>query len=198
MSCTTCPTTNCTCCHVHNVIIDNNLSVGNTTTLNTCCNTGGALTINSTNTAQISGDLVVINGTTGQSALSVSAGDVSVAENISCQQLTETSDSRLKTNVVAIEDALSIVQKMNGVRFNWLAAEENEAATANPALPDNVGNNARPMHIGLIAQEVQSVLPEVVCENKEGQLSVAYTNIVAVLVEAVKELTVKVEQLQSE
>lgn len=199
MSCTTCPTTNCTCCHVHNVTIDYNLSVGNNTTLTTCGNSGGALTVNTDSTcSQTSGDLVVINGTSGQSALNVSAGNLYVTENISCQQLTETSDARLKTNVRTIQDALGIVQRMDGVRFDWLAADdEHEADTAsNPVPSDGVRNNERLAHIGLIAQDVQTVLPEVVHKSKDGRLSVAYTNIVAVLVEAVKELTVKVTLLE--
>ena len=187
MSCTTCPTTSCTCCHVHNVTIDSNLTVGNATTLNTCGNTGGALTVNTSTTCdQTSGNLVAINGTTSQKALYVSAGNVCVEDNITCAQLTETSDARLKTNVAPIDNALAIVEQLNGVRFDWKHHQQAKNATHSPA------------HIGLVAQKVQSILPEIVNEDNEGTLSVAYTNLVPVLIEAIKELSAQVETLSTQ
>lgn len=188
MSCTTCPTTNCTCCHVPNVTIDNNLTVGNTTTLNTCGNTGGALTVNkSSSCTQTSGDLVAINGEATQSALNVTAGTVTVAETISCQSLTETSDATLKTNVSPIDNALALVQQLEGVRFDWKQHEHHSVPP--PTSP--------PSHVGFLAQQVRDVVPEVVTTNNNGTLSVSYTNLVAVLVEAVKELSAKVEVLEA-
>lgn len=187
MSCTTCPTTSCTCCHVPNVTIDSNLTVGQTTVLNTCGNTGGALTVNTSSSCiQTSGDLVTINGETGQSALNVTAGTVNVAESITCQTLTETSDASLKTNVSSIEDALQMIKQLEGVRFDWRASTNAEADEQRVA----------PAHIGLLAQNVQSVCPAAVSENPNGYLSVSYTNLVAVLVEAVKELSAKVDALE--
>ena len=185
MSCSTCPTTSCTCCHVPNVTIDNNLTVGNSTTLNTCGNTGGALVVNkSSSCSQISGDLVAINGESGLSALNVTAGTVAVAESITCQStiscttLTETSDARMKTDVQPLTNALQMVQQLKGVRFKW---------------KDQVDTKG---HVGLLAQDVQQVLPDVVYE-KDGTLAVSYTNIVAVLVEAVKELSQQLYILSS-
>jgi len=52
--------------------------------------------------------------------------------------------------------------------------------------------------VGVIAQEVQAVLPEVVKEDENGMLSVGYGNMVALLVEAVKELRAEVEKLKRE
>ena len=105
-------------------------------------------------------------------------------ENITCAQLTETSDARLKTNVAPIDNALALVEQLNGVRFDW--KHQNES-TAQP-----------PAHIGLVAQNVQSILPEIVNENNEGTLSVAYTNLVPVLIEAIKELSAQVETLSKQ
>lgn len=185
MSCTTCPTTSCTCCHVPNVTIDSNLTVGNSTTLNTCGASGGALTVNNSATCtQTSGDLVAINGEVGQSALNVTAGTVTVAETITCQSLTETSDARQKTNVSPIGNALALVEGLEGVRFDW----KHPDLQSKPSLP--------PARVGLLAQNVQQVVPEVVHEGSNGELSVSYTNLVAVLVEAVKELSAKVDALQ--
>ena len=52
-------------------------------------------------------------------------------------------------------------------------------------------------NIGVIAQEVQQVLPELVMTGESGKLSVAYGNLTAVLIEAVKELSDTVEKLQA-
>jgi hypothetical protein len=51
------------------------------------------------------------------------------------------------------------------------------------------------LNIGVIAQEVQAILPEVVNTDNE-YLAVAYGNIIAVLIEAIKELSVKIEKLE--
>ena len=51
--------------------------------------------------------------------------------------------------------------------------------------------------IGLIAQEVESIIPELVTTNEEGMKSISYGHIVAVLIEAVKELNQKVNKLES-
>lgn len=100
------------------------------------------------------------------------------ATQITCSgNITSNSDERLKDNIVTIEDALQIVKNMRGVKFDM--------------------NGDR--NVGLIAQEVQKVLPEVVIEADDDMktLSVAYANIVGVLVEAIKELSREVDQLKS-
>ena len=51
-------------------------------------------------------------------------------------------------------------------------------------------------NIGVIAQEVQEVIPEVIHETAGGMLGVAYGNLVGVLIEAVKELSAEVERLK--
>jgi hypothetical protein len=79
------------------------------------------------------------------------------------------SDARLKTNVVEIDDAISIIAKMRGVRYDRLDTPE------------------APRRVGLIAQEVEAVLPEVVNTDADGMKSIDYDNIVALLVQAIKE-----------
>jgi hypothetical protein len=88
-----------------------------------------------------------------------------------------TSDVSLKENIEAITSPLAIVTRLRGVSFNW--KEDNRAA------------------IGLIAQEVEKVLPEVVTERENGTKAVAYANLVAVLIEAVKELKEEIELLKA-
>jgi hypothetical protein len=89
------------------------------------------------------------------------------------------SDSNLKTDIRPIEDALDKVMRMNGHTF---------------MMKNQVGpTHAREM--GLIAQEVALVIPEVVRPSTEGNLAVAYGNLAGVFVEAIKELTNKVTTL---
>jgi hypothetical protein len=99
-----------------------------------------------------------------------SSGDLTATGNV-----TAYSDERLKSNIKTIDGALSSVNLLRGVMFT------------------KDGKSG----IGVIAQEVQKVIPEVVQENDSGYLSVAYGNLVGVLIEAVKELSAKVEALEA-
>jgi len=89
------------------------------------------------------------------------------------------SDERLKENVVLIEGALDKVKSMRGVEFDWIANEE---------IHPNHGHD-----LGVIAQEVEAVLPTLVQTRENGYKAVKYDKMVAVLIEAVKELSIKVE-----
>lgn len=89
-----------------------------------------------------------------------------------------TSDIRKKHNVKTIENALSKVQNLRGVSFTM--------------------NDSNKDMIGVIAQEVREVIPQVVDEGSDGSLTVAYGNMVGVLIEAIKELNAKVEDLQNQ
>jgi hypothetical protein len=97
-------------------------------------------------------------------------GSVVARDNI-----TAYSDAKLKTNVRTIDDALSLVENMRGVFF------------------DRVDNGKA--GVGVIAQEMQKILPEVVEQGET--LSVAYGNLVGVLIEAVKELSARVAILEA-
>jgi hypothetical protein len=94
----------------------------------------------------------------------------------SVTSLTQTSDARFKTNVATFSHALDTIDRLRGVAFNW--------DTANwPARNFPTGRQ-----VGFIAQEVESVLPTLVHTDSSGYKSVAYSNLVPVLVEAVKTL----------
>ena len=97
------------------------------------------------------------------------------------------SDDRLKNKIGNLEDALSKVNSLNGFTYT-----PNEAALA-------LGVDQDEVRVGVSAQEVQAVLPEAVkdapVENTEGYLTVQYEKIVPLLVEAIKELSAKVEEL---
>ena len=79
--------------------------------------------------------------------------------------VTAYSDISLKDNITAIPDALDKVLQLRGVTYNRNDIEDN------------------PRHAGVIAQEVEAVLPEVITESQDGIKSVAYGNMVGLLVE---------------
>ena len=94
---------------------------------------------------------------------------------VSSPNFVSSSDARLKTDVETIAGALALVSALRGVRFTMDGTRQ----------------------IGVIAQEVDAVLPEVVqCDPGTGLLSVAYGNITGLLIEAVKELAVRVAVLE--
>lgn len=109
-----------------------------------------------------------------------------------------TSDKRLKTKIVNIDSPLEKISKINGVYFNW-----NETAK------ELTGKDTEQREVGFIAQEVQSILPEIVKkapfdtiehtnESKSGEnyLTIQYEKIVPLLVECIKELKLEIEELK--
>jgi hypothetical protein len=93
------------------------------------------------------------------------------------------SDARLKIIKRKIQDPLSKILSLNGYEFDWKET-------------DSILNIKE--DIGVIAQEVQEVLPELVRENENGYLSVRHQGITPVLIEAVKELYSMVTDLKEE
>jgi hypothetical protein len=85
--------------------------------------------------------------------------------------ITFSSDERLKKNIEPLKSSLDKVMKLNGVSYEWEAEEHR-------------GNNR---DIGLIAQDVEKVLPELVVTDDRGYKALSYDKIVPVLVEAIKE-----------
>lgn len=92
-----------------------------------------------------------------------------------------TSDEREKNNIRTLENAVDDLNKLRGVRFEW-------------------NNNGKP-GIGVVAQEVQAIYPELTREvtkfNGEKRLTVNYDGLIGVLIEAVKTLSQKVEELEN-
>jgi len=91
------------------------------------------------------------------------------------------SDERLKDNVVKIGDPLLKLSELRGVEFDW---------------NDNKEVFAGQHSYGVIAQEVEKVLPEIVTERSDGYKAVKYELIVPLLIESIKELHKKVEHIE--
>ncbi|MCP4363220.1 MAG: tail fiber domain-containing protein, partial [Chloroflexi bacterium] len=88
------------------------------------------------------------------------------------------SDERYKTGIAELENASELVAQLEGVRFNW--KESGEAS------------------IGFVAQDVAEVLPELVHADEAGYLSVDYTKMTPVLVEALQEQQATITTLQEQ
>ena len=99
------------------------------------------------------------------------AGALTAADNI-----TAYSDIRLKKNIELIPNALEKVLSVRGVTFERI----------------DTGNRGA----GVIAQEIEKILPEVVMENEDGIKSVAYGNMVGLLIEAIKEQQTHINRLE--
>ena len=91
-----------------------------------------------------------------------------------------TSDQTLKINVRTIPDTWEIIQQINGYLFEWDANDHRDGQT----------------DIGVIAQEVQQVLPYLVNERDDGKLSVKYQSLIPLLIDAVKNLKQEVDDLR--
>ena len=92
------------------------------------------------------------------------------------------SDERLKTNIKPVDDSLNKIIKLNGVSFEWKNGYD-----------DRVQNKT---NLGVIAQDVQEVIPEIVKERKDGYLAVQYDQLVPVLIEAVKDQQKQIDELK--
>jgi len=94
------------------------------------------------------------------------------------------SDSRYKTNVETISNALEMIAKLRGVNFQWKRSDYPEKSFTEGE------------QIGFIAQEIKEVLPEVVSQGKDGFYSVDYAKLTPLLVEAAKQQQKETESLK--
>jgi hypothetical protein len=99
------------------------------------------------------------------------------------------SDKSLKENIKNIENPLEKVNQINGVTFDW----------TEDYIKQHGGEDqyfVRKNDVGVIAQEIEKVLPQVVATREDGIKAVKYDRIVALLIEAVKELKKEIEELK--
>ena len=94
------------------------------------------------------------------------------------------SDRRLKENIENIPNALEKVQQINGVSYSWKDKDVD-------------GYFVRDREVGVIAQEIEEVLPEIVATRENGYKAVRYERLVALLIEAIKEQQQQIEALKT-
>ena len=121
---------------------------------------------------------LTVSGATATGALTVT-GAITATGDITAYY---TSDKRHKNNIQTIPNALEKVTKLNGVTWEW-NDDVNEVTKSTPKT-------------GLIAQEVQEVLPEVVKTRDDGFLALDYSKMMGLLVEAIKEQQIQIEKLR--
>ena len=115
-------------------------------------------------------------------------GSLVVTGEVDAQNFNTTSDISLKTNLELIENSLDKVEKLNGYTFDWVENYNNEGVK----------------QIGMIAQEVYAVQPELVTKKEiligntyEEVMLLDYSKVTSLLIGAVKELSEKVKQLEN-
>ena len=114
-------------------------------------------------------------------ALSVT-GSISATGNITAFA---SSDERLKTNILPIVQPLEKINKISGVEFDWVEGFEEV-------------HNFEGHDVGVIAQQVEPILPEITRLNKiNGYWGVKYEKLTPLLIEGIKELSKKVEELEN-
>ncbi len=119
-----------------------------------------------------------LKGKTGFGSVTAPAELVDVGTgNVRGAAFISTSDARLKHDIKTFDGGLATIRKLRGVRFTW-------------------NEDGKPA-IGLIAQEIEPILPELVREDTKGIKAVMYANLVAPLIEAVKELADKFDALEA-
>lgn len=129
-------------------------------------------------------------------------GNTKVNGDIYANNISNTSDARLKTNITDIkQDAISKVNELHPIRFQWqqvedIVVEEDSTITKVPHFSSDV--DLKLEHYGLLAQEVQKLFPELVHEDKAGYLSVNYIELIPLLIQAVQELSAEVEKLKKD
>jgi len=153
----------------------------------------GTGNINTTGNIEITGTLTADNDIQADSigvgtAPSGTTGQIRATDDITAFY---SSDAMLKEDITNIPDSLEAVKKLNGVLFNWKDEWIKKQGGED-------GYFVRKKDVGVIAQEVEKVLPEAVAQRKDGIKAVKYDRLTCLLIEAVKVLSDKVEKLNKE
>lgn len=119
----------------------------------------------------VTGTLSALNGSSTKLTFTPSGGVLYATV------FNSSSDERLKNNIQAIENPLGIVDQLQGKSFNW--------------------NETGVKSYGFIAQELELVLPELVTTASDGFKSVNYDSTIAILLESIKTLNMRVKELES-
>lgn len=93
-----------------------------------------------------------------------------------------TSDKNLKSNICNIENPLDKISQINGVTFDWDTSKQDTYSGSD---------------VGVIAQEVETILPDAVCTREDGYKAVKYDKLIPLLIESIKELQQKVQGLEA-
>ena len=99
-----------------------------------------------------------------------------------------TSDNRLKENFIIIPNALDKISTISGYEFDWIPLTDDEEIN----IHGNKGHD-----VGVMAQEIEKVMPELVTTRENGYKAVKYDKLVALLINGINELREEVEKLKN-
>ena len=117
----------------------------------------------------------------------VSFASVTASGNMTAADFIIPSDVTLKNVIENIPNALNIIKGLDGVKYTW-----------NELGQKLLGYGADKIELGVLAQQIEKDLPELIAMSANGDYKmVAYSRLVAVLIEAVKELSIKVDALEN-
>jgi hypothetical protein len=133
----------------------------------------GTISLNAKNSGGTYNDILSLTST-----IATVSGELNVTGDITAFS---TSDQRLKENIVPIVNPLAKVLSISGNTYDWIQ-----------------GSGKEGRDVGVIAQELLEVLPEAVTTRETGYLAVRYEKIIPLLIEAIKDLSAKVEDLQDQ
>ena len=142
----------------------------------------GTTIANDTNNRVVTAD--GSGGLNGEANLTFNGSTLSVTGNINATSdiiAFHSSDQRLKDNIIPIDNPIEKVKQISGVEFDW-----------NDKQDFHTGHD-----IGVIAQEIEEVLPDIVRLNDKGFKQVRYEKIIALLIEAIKEQQKELEELKN-
>lgn len=129
---------------------------------------------------------IATNGSVGIGMVPTGTYILEIAGNLKTAGITETSDLRWKKDVKTLSNSLAKVGQLRGVSYNWRKDE----------FPEKNFDNKE--QIGLIAQEVEKIFPQLVDTDALGFKSIQYSKVVALLIEALKEQQVEINSMKAE
>lgn len=131
-------------------------------------------------------------------------GDTYVTGTLTAGQITTLSDARYKSNIQQINSsALSKIAALNPVQYTMLSGsaiafantEQSDTCTMTMTTSNEDLTRANQIHYGLLAQEVKELYPELVHEDAAGVMSINYTELIPLLIQAVQDLSEQVSAL---
>ncbi len=185
---------------------DYSIALGSTTTnsygsvaigLNNKTQSGSEDTWVATDPVFVVGNGDEYNSSYGDALIVYKNGNMTLKGNLTSNGTSSSSDLRLKKDIQSLNGSLDKVLKLRGVSFYWKSKDEMAAAKGEDVNNMSYGFSDE-KQIGVIAQEVEEVLPELVVTDNEGFKAVKYENLTPVLIEAVKELKAEKDELQKE
>ena len=134
-----------------------------------------SFTLNQADAATVAFSINSTTNNTGSTLVFRDENGDFAARDISARNFDTTSDATLKTDILKVDNALDILESISGVSFKWKRTGEKS--------------------MGIIAQEVEEVLPELI-NNSSSYKAVNYNGLIAVLIESIKELKQEIKELK--